>query len=99
MRRAGHADRAIQIAGAATAFLLTYATLTVLHAAGHEPTQLDALSSIPLFRRILASLIAAGPTGWALKGRLSHPARAFQLMRWVLAGAVGVAVMLVLVFA
>lgn len=99
VRRPGQVARAIQIAGATMAFLLAYATLTILHSAGHEPDCLAALSPIPLFRRVLASSMAGGSIAWTLNHWGSHPNHAVRLLPWALAATIAIALSVVLVFA
>jgi hypothetical protein len=94
--RTSVAARAIQIAGATIAFLLAYAALTVLHAAGCEPRIVGALSPIPLFARIAASAILALLGG--LGARLL-PAGALRAVRTLLAVAIAVASIVILVCA
>jgi hypothetical protein len=91
------APHAIQITGATVGFLIAYAALTVLHAAGREPPAVRTLSSIPLFARIAASAIAALPGGLLLPRIL--PERAVRLLPALLAIGIALATGAILVWA
>jgi hypothetical protein len=91
------APRAIGVAGAAFAFLISYAALTALHAGGWDPRPVRALSSIPLFARVVASSIVGLPGGLLLGWLLPH--RAVRALPAVLAIGVAVASLAILVFA
>jgi hypothetical protein len=95
--RASLAPRAIQITGATIGFLIAYATITVLHAVGHEPAVIRALSPIPLFARIVSSAIAAVPSGLLLPRVL--PARTVRAMPALLAMGIALVSVAILVFA
>ncbi len=91
------APRAIRITGATAGFLIAYAALTVLHAAGREPPLVRAISAIPLFARIAAGAIAALPCGLLLHRVV--PARAVRAMPALLAIAIALASVAILVWA
>ena len=50
-RSAGFARTGARVVAGAAAFLSSYALLQILHATGHEPPFVRALSPIPLFAR------------------------------------------------
>jgi hypothetical protein len=95
--RANVAPRAIQITGATFGFLIVYAVLTVLHALGRDPAIVRAISAIPLFARIVASTIAALPSGLLLQQVL--PARAVRAIPTLLAIGIALASIAILVCA
>ena len=64
-RSAGFARTGARVVAGAAAFLSSYALLQILHATGHEPPFVRALSPIPVFARVLASALWAAPVGFA----------------------------------
>jgi len=80
MRRTLYARRGLQAAASAICFLVGYSALQMLHAFGRDPYAVKALSSIPLFARLLASGFIAGILGPITGAVVPEPERR---LRWI----------------
>ena len=62
-RRARYARLALQAAVSLISFLAAYSSLQLLHELGRDPVLVKAITSIPLFARLMASAGIAGVLG------------------------------------
>jgi hypothetical protein len=96
--RRSNARAGLQIGIGGVAFFVAYVTLQLLHAFGRDPQIVEALGSIPLFSRLVASTTCALVGGLSIGFLVRDPTKLLRRLPALLATAIALFVIAVVFF-